>query len=221
MKNYWIEKHHILIHILQEKDDNFVTLFAFLKWKIVTKFFNFQSNFKLKQSQRFRIWIQVLNRSDSASRLLEGATLWIDFFLKKSSLEKVYGVKNFVLFLFPCKNGTFCFLFAFSKWTTLTALFQKYSVWHFLKNLLFSVSDSERTIFQIFWFRNKKLPQRVGFCIKLLQRVRLSILFFSPIEADLRLQSRFVLFYPGETDYRCILFAFSKRTKVTKNLFCK
>ena len=38
-------------------------------------------------------------------------------------------------------------------------------------------------------------------------------------ETDFGSQSRFVLLYPGETDYRCIFFAILERTIVTKNLF--
>ena len=56
-KKYWIETHHIFIDILQEKDDNFVIWFAYLKWRIVTKLFIFQSDFELKQLQRVRFWI--------------------------------------------------------------------------------------------------------------------------------------------------------------------
>ena len=56
-KKYWIETHHIFIDILQEKDDNFVILFALLKRRIVTKLFIFQSDFELKQLQRVRFWI--------------------------------------------------------------------------------------------------------------------------------------------------------------------
>ena len=44
--------------------------------------------------------LQILNPSDSASMILGRATLLIDFFLKNLGLEKVYGVKNFVLILF-------------------------------------------------------------------------------------------------------------------------
>ena len=61
----------------------------------------------------------------------------------------------------------------------------------------------------------------MGLCIKNLQRARLSILFFSQKKPDLGSQSRFVLFYLGETDYSCILFAFLKRIIVTESLFCK
>ena len=86
--------------IFSRKRQNFCFLFAFLKCKLVTKFFNFLSSFKLKQSQRVRFCFQILNRSDSASRLLESATLWIHFFLRKSGLEKFYEVKNHVLILF-------------------------------------------------------------------------------------------------------------------------
>ena len=56
-KKYWIETHHFFIDIFQEKDDNFVNLFASLKCSIVNKTFICQSDFESKQLQLVRFWI--------------------------------------------------------------------------------------------------------------------------------------------------------------------
>ena len=100
--------------IFSRKRQNFCFLFAFLKCKLVTNFFNFQSSFKLKQSQRVRFCFQILNRSDFASRFLERATLWIDIFSEKIRTWKLLWSKKLRFDSFsPVKttNYSFCLRF--------------------------------------------------------------------------------------------------------------
>ena len=159
------------------RDNNFVFLFAFLKCRIVAKLFIFESNFEFKQLQRVIFWIQSLNRSDSASRLLERATLWTHFFLIKSGLEKFYGVKNHVLILFWLQKRQAQLFVRILKMNDSDSNFPKKLRITVFENFTFQRIRLGNEIFFNFSDFELKLSQRLGFCIKLIQWVGLSGFF--------------------------------------------
>ena len=164
--------------------------------------------------------LPILQPSDCASRLLERATFRNDFFLRNSGLEKVYGVKNHVLIQFCLWRRHFLLFSCIFKMKDSDGNFPKKLPYSSFWKFYFSAYQTRKgNFFQFFWFRNK-IFTTLGILYQTFTTSQtFNFVFFSK-ETEFRSQWCFVFFYPGETDYRCILFAFLKRTIVTKNFFC-
>ena len=121
--------------------------------------------------------LPILEPSDCASRLLERATFRNDFFFRNSGLEKVYGVKNHVLIQFCLWRRHFLLFSCIFKMKDSDGSFPKKFRITVSENFTFQRIRLGKEIFFSFSDFEIKFSQRWGFCIKLLQRVRLSIFF--------------------------------------------
>ena len=143
------------------------------------------------------------------------------FFSETRVLKKFMEWKTTFWFNFACEDDIFCFLVAFSKKNDSDGNFPKKLPYSSFWKFYFSVYQTVKwKLFQIFWFRTKTFTTLWTLYQTFTTCQTFNFVFFSK-ETEFRSQWCFVLFYPGETDYRCILFAFLKRTIVTKLFFRK
>ena len=201
------------------KDNNFVFLFAFLKCKIVAKLFIFQSNFEFKQLQRVRFWITSFENVSFGFKTFRTRHNLNSFFPEKIRSWKILRSKKprFDSFL-TVKTTSSAFCSHFSNEWLLRQFSKKIPYSRFGKFYFLASQTLKWNFFQMFWFRIKTFTT-LGILYQTFTMSQAQIFFQK--ETDFGSQSYFVLFYPGKTDYKFILFAFLKRTIVTKNIFCK